>query len=124
MPNEGGGGLLGIPHADKLVHLSMYTGLSLLMCVWCGVRRHVSRALVIAAVVSCVLAGYAAFDEISQGPVGRDPDLRDWFADVAGINFGLFGFFAIRAWVRRRHAGLSSSSDPGQEPVALTAAVH
>jgi VanZ family protein len=90
-----------IPHADKIVHLTIYTGLSLLLSVWFGVRKRFGGALLAAAVVLCLLAGYAAFDEISQGQVGRDPDLRDWFADVAGIHLGLVGFIALRGWVRR-----------------------
>jgi VanZ family protein len=90
-----------IPHADKVVHLAIYAGLSLLLSVWFGVRKRVGGALLVAAVVLCLLAGYAAFDEISQGKVGRDPDIRDWCADVAGIHFGLVGFVALRGWVRR-----------------------
>jgi len=90
-----------LPHADKIVHLTIYAGLSLLLSVWFGVRKRVGGALIVAAVVLCLLAGYAAFDEISQGQVGRDPDVRDWFADVAGIHFGLVGFIALRGWVRR-----------------------
>ena len=90
-----------IPHADKIVHMGVYTGLAFLMSVWFGVRRGVSGAIWVALVVSLVLAGYAAFDEITQGSVGRDPDVKDWFADMAGINLGLFGFFTLRRWLRR-----------------------
>ena len=90
-----------VPYADKIVHLTIYAGLSLLLSVWFGVRKRVGGALLVAAVVLCVLAGYAAFDEISQGQVGRDPDVRDWFADVAGIHVGLVGFIGLRGWVRR-----------------------
>ena len=101
MPAEKGGEWAEIPHADKLVHMTLYTGLALLLSVWFGVRKPVGGALVVALVVLCVLAGYAAFDEISQAPVGRDPDIRDWFADVGGVNLGLCGFFGLRRWVRR-----------------------
>lgn len=89
------------PHADKVVHLAIYTGLSLLLSVWFGVRKKVGGAVLVAAIVLCVLAGYAAFDELSQSQVGRTPDMRDWFADVAGIHLGLIGFIALRGWVRR-----------------------
>ncbi|MBA3314795.1 MAG: VanZ family protein [Planctomycetaceae bacterium] len=90
-----------IPHADKIVHLTIYTGLSLLLSVWFGVRKRLGGAVLVAAAVLCLLAGYAAFDELSQSQVGRTPDLRDWFADVAGIHLGLVGFISLRSWVRR-----------------------
>ena len=90
-----------IPHGDKFVHLGIYTGLAFLMSVWFGVRRGVSGAMWVALFVSLILAGYAAFDEITQAKVGRDPDIKDWFADMAGINLGLFGFFTLRRWLRR-----------------------
>jgi VanZ family protein len=101
MPHEGNGNFLNVPHADKFVHFGMYCGLALLLSVWFGVRRRIGRAVLVAGIVLCVLSGYAAFDEISQAPVGRDPDLHDWFADLAGVNVGLCGFFALRRWVRR-----------------------
>lgn len=91
-----------VPHLDKLAHMAIYSGLALLLSVWFGVRRKIGGALVVAATVMLVLACYGAFDEISQGwSYGRTPDFRDWLADIAGINFGLFGFFALRSWVRR-----------------------
>ena len=91
----------GIPHLDKVVHLTIFTGLSLLLSVWFGVRKRVGGALLVAGCVLVALSAYAAFDELSQIPVGRTADVRDWCADFAGINLGLLGFFALRAWVRR-----------------------
>lgn len=97
----GGGPLFGIPHADKLVHLAIYAGLSGLLSVWFGVRHRIGGAVAVAAVVLLALAAYAAFDELSQIPVGRDADFVDWLADVTGIGLGLCGFFVLRGWVRR-----------------------
>lgn len=91
----------GIPHLDKAVHIVIYTGLALLLAAWFGVRKRIGRAKLVALIVLVALAAYATFDEVSQIPVGRTADLRDWFADLAGINFGLCGFFALRSWVRR-----------------------
>ena len=39
----------------------------------------------------------AAADEIAQGWVGRDPQLQDWLADMAG---GLLGFLGAGAFAR------------------------
>lgn len=91
----------GIPNLDKVVHLAIYTGLALLLSVWFGVRKRVGGAMFVAAAVLVALTAYATFDELTQIPVGRTADFRDWFADLAGINFGLFGFFALRSWVRK-----------------------
>jgi hypothetical protein len=101
IPKGTGGPLFGLPHADKVVHVTIYAGLSLLLSVWFGVRKRIGGALAVAAIVLVCLATYAAFDELTQIPVGRSADLRDWIADVAGIHLGLLGFFALRAWVRR-----------------------
>jgi hypothetical protein len=101
LPMRGGGPLFGIPHADKFVHLGLYAGLSGLLSVWFGVRHRIGGAVAVAVVVLFALAAYAAFDELSQIPVGRTADMQDWLADLAGINLGLCGFFALRGWVRR-----------------------
>lgn len=102
LPMKGGGRpFLDIPHADKLAHLAIYTGLSGLLSVWFGVRQRIGGAFGVAVVVLVSLTAYATFDELTQIPVGRHADLFDWFADLAGILLGLCGFFALRAWVRR-----------------------
>jgi hypothetical protein len=102
LPMRGAGGpMFGIRHADKLAHLLIYAGLSGLLSIWFGVRRRMDGAVAVAVIVLLALSSYATFDELSQIPVGRNADLRDWFADLAGINLGLCGFFALRAWVRR-----------------------
>ena len=45
-------------------------------------------------IIAAVLAAFGACDEITQIPVGRNCDLRDWFADVAGIAAGMAVFAA------------------------------
>lgn len=102
LPMKGEGGpMFGIPHADKLVHMTIYTGLSGLLSVWFGVRHRIGGAVAVAVVVLFALAAYATFDELTQIPVGRDADVLDWLADLAGIHLGLCGFLLLRAWVRR-----------------------
>ena len=109
-----------IPHIDKVAHIAIYTGLSFLLSVWFGMRRKSRGAIAVALVVSLVLAAYAALDEITQGPVGRDPDVKDWFADLAGINLGLCGFFTLRRWLGR--ADRQRSANPPRDSLVRDAA--
>lgn len=44
---------------------------------------------------------YAAFDEITQIPVGRHCDLLDWISDIAGIVLGLTVFRLSRSLLSR-----------------------
>ena len=44
---------------------------------------------------------FAAATELLQGPIGRDPDLRDWMLDMAGAVVGfLLGSFVLRTLIR------------------------
>ncbi len=44
---------------------------------------------------------YGAFDEITQIPVGRHADVRDWISDIAGIVLGLTLFRLLRPLLYR-----------------------
>jgi VanZ family protein len=95
--------LFGIGESDKFLHFSAYFGLAFLVCLnwalaWGMGWRH---WLAIAA----ILAAFGAVDEITQIPVGRNCDLRDWFADVTGVAAGMAVFavgWAIVLGVSRR----------------------
>ena len=67
-------------------------------------RRSPRRAL---AMVVLALWVFAAASELGQGPVaGRDPDLADWAADMAGALTGLFlGGALLRGLLRLRGGG-------------------
>jgi VanZ family protein len=74
-------------NADKWMHFGAYCGLAFLLSIAVGMRRPVSLAVMLAIVV--LLAVYGALDETTQPWVGRDCDLWDWVADVAGVLVGI-----------------------------------
>ncbi len=86
--------------SDVIYHAVGYFGLSMLLFLVMlayGVRP-ATRAVGLLA----IMAVYGAFDEISQGWVGRDPDVGDWLADMLGV---------ITAWLTGRAlASLGASS--------------
>jgi VanZ family protein len=69
------------PGVDKVVHLTLFLGLSL-TGRWAGIGRPVVAGLYLA---------YAALTEVVQGldVVGRDASVADWFADAVGVLAGL-----------------------------------
>lgn len=72
---------------DKAAHFVAYAGLGLILaCVLPGGKRPWLGKYVAAL---AVLAIYGALDEWSQAFVGRDPDVYDWLADMAGASCGL-----------------------------------
>jgi VanZ family protein len=84
--------LLGMGESDKFLHFTAYSGLALLVCLnWALARAMGWRQWLAIAVI---LAAFAAIDEITQIPVGRNADLRDWFADLTGIAAGMAVFAA------------------------------
>ncbi|MCB9557469.1 MAG: VanZ family protein [Deltaproteobacteria bacterium] len=100
-------------HSDLVVHFVAYLVLGLVVCLaWPASSQSRARASATSNVerprrwprlvlILIVLLAYAAFDEISQGPVGRSPELSDWLADLAGVCCAI-GLFS--AWQRRRFA--------------------
>jgi VanZ family protein len=95
-----------VRNLDKLAHFSIYCGLATLTGLVVAWRTtHRRRTTRLAAwhylAIAFSLALFGALDELTQPWTGRDRDLRDWFADVAGIITGLV-LFAIIMIVRRR----------------------
>jgi VanZ family protein len=78
---------------DKLIHASVYALLAgLLATTWqCAAGQLTFRHL---RWVWIALVLYAAFDELTQIPVGRTASWADWFADGLGALIGL----ALFAW--------------------------
>ena len=78
---------LSFPGDDKVVHAALYAVLGGLLRLALG-RTGTAVALA---------ATYGATDELHQAFVpGRDADLFDWFADLAGAALG--AALAARAW--------------------------
>jgi VanZ family protein len=80
---------------DKVEHFVGYGLLTL--CVLVGWELSVG-VLSAKHYFAMWLAGtlYAAFDELTQIPVGRTCDVNDWAADVLGIVLGLAAFCFVR----------------------------
>ncbi len=95
--------LFGIGESDKFIHFTAYFGLALLVCLnWALARAMGWRQWLAIAVV---LTAFGALDEITQIPVGRHADVRDWFADVTGVAAGMAIFvlgWALFLGVSRR----------------------
>lgn len=75
-----------------LGHLGLFFALGVALAVRfatsTAARTSPSRALL---VIIFGLWLFAALDEFAQGWVGRDPQLQDWAADMAGALLGFFG---------------------------------
>lgn len=102
------GSVPDLPGRDKTWHFLSYGLMSgcLYLTLWIGgmpVRR---TALVV--VFSSAL--FALFDEILQGPVGREPELLDWIVDVAGAIVAATCLSLLRLGIR------SKSKEPPVAP--------
>lgn len=82
---------------DKIAHAAAFAGLAFLACVAVAAFRPLAP-LVLLGIVA-VLAGYAAIDELTQDWVPfREPDYRDWVADMLGMVAGICTFLLARRW--------------------------
>jgi VanZ family protein len=91
---------LEMPGGDKWQHFAAYGGLGFLLAA----RQFFGKPWVWsrAAKILGVIAVYAALDELSQIPVGRDAELFDWVADVIGAAGGIAAYAALISLVRGR----------------------
>ena len=67
---------------DKVLHFGAYAVLCGLTCLAYFVQRP-GKLPVFKVALGLMI--YAAFDEFTQGFVGRTPDFADWVADGAGV---------------------------------------
>jgi VanZ family protein len=81
---------VGIPHIDKLVHISEYLILGLLLTrALSGSSQKINLAkIIISAIIIASL--YAIFDEWHQQYIpGRACDIFDFLSDFIGANIGI-----------------------------------
>jgi len=92
--------LASIETSDKLLHASAYMILAfLLVAAWeLNAGRLNARHLFVAWLAVVV---WAAIDEITQIPVGRDGDFWDWTADASGAAVGILLFVYARRMIER-----------------------
>lgn len=86
---------------DKVEHALAYAIFALLLATtWeLAARRRNGLHL---AMAWLGIAAYAALDEITQIPVGRDCEFGDWAADACGAAVGLLLFVALRKLLQQR----------------------
>ena len=86
-----------VPHfqtSDKLLHFLSYGVISgcFYLALWIGGMGAKRAGLM----VMFVIAAFGVFDEILQAPVGRDPELLDWVADVSAATVAVTCFSLLR----------------------------
>jgi len=100
-----------VPHfraSDKTLHFLSYGVISgcLYLALWVG-GMSIKRA---GLMVLFIVASFGVFDEILQAPVGRDPELLDWIADVSAAIVAVTCFTILRVVLSR------TSASPAIEP--------
>ncbi len=94
------GGAEGIPHFDKIVHVAIFFGLSLLTAAWRTTRFAPPRRAAAVTAILCML--YGVGDELTQTlTADRTADPWDLVADGVGTGLGLAVFFPLLRWWRR-----------------------
>ncbi|MFN8572549.1 MAG: VanZ family protein [Gemmatimonadaceae bacterium] len=79
----------GIPDADKFVHFGLYAVFGALLT---RARQPAASKIVVLRVLLAI-AVFAALDEWHQQFIpGRDMDVLDWVADMAGAATGILTF--------------------------------
>ena len=87
------GGIIAVPHADKLGHLVAYGVLGLLLARALGAHGSAVAAAVAAAVWA---SAYGGALEVVQPLVGRTADFLDLAADVVGAAAAVGAWFVVR----------------------------
>jgi VanZ family protein len=86
-----------LENGDKLVHFSAYAMLALLAAAcWSCYRPLKWRGLLL---IVLAISVYGALDELTQIPVGRTADWRDWVTDVLGAGAAVYA--ALQRGLRR-----------------------
>ena len=94
---------------DKVYHFAAYAGLTFLILLWWLAHRGLTWRGYLAVI--CLVGLLGAIDEVTQIPVGRSADVRDWIADMLGAHVGAAGFMYLR-WVLQAPRAVASSAGP------------
>ncbi len=84
--------------SDKTLHLVVY--LILVFLLWFAVSpdRKVNWRKAAVWWVLLITAGYGGLDELLQGYVGRNCDIKDFLANMSGVSGGLILFSFLTFW--------------------------
>ncbi len=93
-----------VSNTDKVLHFAAFGVLAFLFWHWLATRARPLTAKSV-WIALAVLIPYAAIDEFTQRFVGRDSNVADWVANVAGITFVLTALE-----IRRRRAAHARAS--------------
>lgn len=89
--------------SDKLAHLAEYAGFGLLLTVAFRNSFRRVRRWVLMVIVVLIGAAVGALDETYQTMVpGRERELLDWVADVAGVLIGVGVASGLNTWLTWR----------------------
>lgn len=93
-----GSGMLRVPHLDKIAHVVLFGGLTLLWCLFLHYRSGFNRNVFLLVLVAVSIYGVAVeFFQFYFIP-NRSFDVYDIVADVCGA---LCGYFATIALIRK-----------------------
>jgi len=84
--------------SDKIMHLLAYMALVFLWWLSISPYRKVDWRKVKVWLALAVMVWYSAFDEWLQGHIGRSADVRDFYANLAGVLFGLVILSIFSFW--------------------------
>ena len=87
-----------IPASDKTLHFLAYLILSFLLWLAVSPDKKVNWRKATVWWVLFAVVWYGVFDEWLQGYVGRNPDIKDFFADLAGALTGLVLLSVFSFW--------------------------
>jgi VanZ family protein len=89
-----------VVHHDKMMHFWAYMALAFGVITSCDLSLGRLQPLHYMLVfIGCAI--YGAIDELTQIPVGRVADTRDWIFDIAGVFAGLALYRVLRPLVYR-----------------------
>ena len=102
---------IGPENTDKVLHMSAYGGLAMLMSLFVFAGRRATLPKIALVILILALAG--GLDELTQPPFHRTADWYDWYADLAGIGLGVLLATWINSSLYRRLKG----GDDGRQKV-------
>jgi VanZ family protein len=99
--------------SDKTLHFTAYAGLAALLAANARLRGPLQLRHYV--LVWGLTAAYGVVDEITQIPVGRTCDVRDWLADVSGSALALAAFaLVMKLWPRSSENAVENSEPIGR----------